>query len=142
MIHNEPTEALPPPQPPPKKVVVKPLYIILIGVIAIILGISTGVGLLLLNNANSPLSVNKELGKGPWHTKGAQIYDANNQPVKIAGVNWFGFETNTFVVHGLQNRSYKDILNQIKNTGYNTIRLPYSNQLRSEERRVGKECRS
>jgi len=69
------------------------------------------------------------LGKGPWHTDGAQIQDANNRPVRIAGVNWFGFETDTFVVHGLQNRNYKDMLNQIISEGYNTIRLPYSNQL-------------
>jgi endoglucanase len=69
------------------------------------------------------------LGKGPWHTNGAQLVDANNQPVRIAGVNWFGFETDTFVVHGLEYRNYKDMLAQIKHEGYNTIRLPYSNQL-------------
>ena len=83
-------------------------------------------------NQTSPSNVvsqSQGLGKGPWHTDGAQILDANNQPVRIAGVNWFGFETNTFVVHGLQNRNYKDMLNQIISEGYNTIRLPYSNQL-------------
>lgn len=81
---------------------------------------------------NSPVKIAARaqgLGKGPWHTDGAQILDANNRPVRIAGVNWFGFETNTFVVHGLQNRNYKDMLNQIISEGYNTIRLPYSNQL-------------
>ncbi len=69
------------------------------------------------------------LGQGYWHTHGTQILDANNQPVRIAGVNWFGFETTDYVAHGLQYRSYKSILDQIKNLGYNTLRLPYSNQL-------------
>ncbi|HZR40673.1 MAG TPA: glycoside hydrolase family 5 protein, partial [Ktedonobacteraceae bacterium] len=72
-------------------------------------------------------------GKGSWHTDGAQIVDANNQPVRIAGVNWFGFETDTFVVHGLQDRNYQDMLKQIKSQGFNTIRLPYSNQLFDEQ---------
>ncbi|MBV8695413.1 MAG: cellulase family glycosylhydrolase, partial [Ktedonobacteraceae bacterium] len=69
------------------------------------------------------------LGQGYWHTSGSQILDANNQPVRIAGVSWFGFETPQFVVHGLQVRNYKEMLDQIKSLGYNTIRLPYSNQL-------------
>ncbi len=68
-------------------------------------------------------------GQGYWHTSGSQILDAHNQPVRIAGINWFGFETNTYVVHGLDVRSYKDSLDQIKNLHYNIIRLPYSNQL-------------
>ncbi|HEY5002979.1 MAG TPA: cellulase family glycosylhydrolase [Ktedonobacteraceae bacterium] len=68
------------------------------------------------------------LGQGYWHTHGTQILDANNQPVRIAGVNWFGFETTDYVAHGLQYRSYKSILDQIKSLGYNTLRLPYSNQ--------------
>jgi endoglucanase len=69
------------------------------------------------------------VGQGYWHTSGSQILDAHNHPVRIAGINWFGFETPAFVVHGLNVRSYKDMLNQIKILGYNTIRLPYSNQL-------------
>lgn len=68
-------------------------------------------------------------GTGYWHTSGNQILDSNNQPVRIAGINWFGFETANYVVHGLWSRNYQDMLNQIKSLGYNTIRLPYSNQL-------------
>lgn len=68
-------------------------------------------------------------GEGYWHTQGNQIYDANNQPMRIAGVNWFGFETANFVVHGLDIRNYQDMLRHIQNQHYNTIRLPYCNQL-------------
>lgn len=62
------------------------------------------------------------------HTQGSQILDANNQPVNINGINWFGLETPNFTPHGLWSRSYKEIMDQIKNLHYNTIRLPYSNQ--------------
>src|SRR5579859_440176 len=65
-------------------------------------------------------------GTGYWHTNGSQILDSNNQPVRITGVNWFGFETANYTVHGLWQRNYKDMLNQIKSLGFNTIRLPYS----------------
>lgn len=75
-----------------------------------------------------PLTV-RAAGTGYWHTSGSQILDANGQPVRIAGINWFGFETNNFVVHGLWTRDYRDMLSQIKNLGYNTIRLPYTNQM-------------
>lgn len=68
-------------------------------------------------------------GVGYWHTNGSQILDSNNQPVRIAGVNWFGFETSNYVAHGLWSRDYKDMLNQIASLGYNTIRLPFSDQL-------------
>jgi len=68
-------------------------------------------------------------GAGYWHTNGNRVLDANNQQVRIAGINWFGFETSNYVVHGLWSRDYRDMLNQIKSLGYNTIRLPYSNQL-------------
>ena len=65
-------------------------------------------------------------GTGYWHTSGSKILDANNQQVRIAGVNWFGFETGNYVLHGLWSRDYRDMLNQIKSLGYNTIRMPFS----------------
>src|SRR5688572_11283580 len=34
-----------------------------------------------------------EAGAGYWRTSGRQILDANGQSVRIAGINWFGFET-------------------------------------------------
>lgn len=66
---------------------------------------------------------------GYFHTSGNQILDANNQPVRIAGVNWFGLETSNFAPHGLWARGYREMMDQMKQLGFNTIRLPYSNQL-------------
>jgi endoglucanase len=68
-------------------------------------------------------------GAGYWHTSGRQILDSNNAPVRIAGVNWFGFETNNYVVHGLWTRDYKSMMDQMKSLGYNTIRMPYSDDI-------------
>jgi endoglucanase len=68
-------------------------------------------------------------GEGYWHTSGNQILDANNQPVRITGINWFGFETANYVAHGLWTRNYRDMLDQMKSLGYNTIRLPYCSQM-------------
>ena len=68
-------------------------------------------------------------GTGYWHTSGSKILDSNNQQVRIAGINWFGFETSNYAPHGLWARDYKSMLDQVKSLGYNTIRLPYSNQL-------------
>lgn len=69
------------------------------------------------------------LGQGYLHTSGSQILDSQGQPVRIAGVSWFGLETPTYAPHGLNIRNYKDMLDQIKSLHYNTIRLPYSTQL-------------
>ncbi|MET8942367.1 cellulase family glycosylhydrolase [Streptomyces sp. NPDC004542] len=68
-------------------------------------------------------------GAGYWHTSGRQILDAAGQPVRIAGINWFGFETSNNVVHGLWSRDYKSMIDQMKSLGYNTIRLPYSDDI-------------
>jgi endoglucanase len=68
-------------------------------------------------------------GDGYWHTSGSQILDLNNQQVRIAGINWYGFETTRAVAGGLTAQDYKAILQTIKTQGYNTVRLPLSNQM-------------
>ena len=84
---------------------------------------------LFISNAALSAAPEDALGAGFWHTSGKQILDGNGQQVRIAGVNWFGLETSTFAPHGLWVRGYKDMLEQMKALGYNTVRLPYSNQL-------------
>jgi endoglucanase len=68
-------------------------------------------------------------GSGYWHTSGRNILDSAGNPVRIAGVNWFGFETSNNVAHGLWARDYKDMLNQMASLRYNTIRVPYSDDI-------------
>src|SRR3984957_8835915 len=68
-------------------------------------------------------------GAGYWHTSGNQILDSGGNPVRIAGINWYGFETPDEIAHGLWAQDYHAIINDIRNLGYNTIRIPFSNQL-------------
>ena len=62
-------------------------------------------------------------------TAGNQIVDASGAPVRITGVNWFGFETGNKVLHGLWTRGYKSMLDQVKQLGFNALRLPFSNEM-------------
>ncbi|WP_432186137.1 cellulase family glycosylhydrolase [Streptomyces sp. Tue6028] len=84
---------------------------------------------LLLPLAGAQTARAADPGAGYWHTGGRQILDSADRPVRIAGINWFGFETGNHVVHGLWSRDYKSMIDQMKSLGYNTIRLPYSDDL-------------
>ena len=75
----------------------------------------------------TPVAFSQETGY--WHSSGKQILDSSGQVVRIAGVNWYGFETPDFLAHGLWAQDYKTILNTIKSNGYNVIRIPFSNQM-------------
>jgi endoglucanase len=67
---------------------------------------------------------------GPYlHTDGGVIRDARGDQVRLSGVNWFGLETCAFAPDGLGNRSWWDLLDQVRALGYNAIRLPFSDQL-------------
>jgi endoglucanase len=94
---------------------------------ALFIAIATALFLGMFWRETSP--VTQAAGDGYWHTSGNQILDANNQPVRMTGLNWFGMETSNFAPHGLWTRGYKSMLDQIKSLGYNTLRLPYCNQL-------------
>jgi len=76
-------------------------------------------------------------GAGYWHTSGNRILDSGNQQVRIAAINWYGFETTTFVAHGLWINDYKAILDLIKSSGFNTVRIPYSDQMVSQNPVLG-----
>ena len=64
-----------------------------------------------------------------WTTAGTKILTSNGGPFVINGINWYGFETTTYVAHGLWVRNYTAILNDVKGYGFNTIRLPFSSEV-------------
>ncbi len=59
----------------------------------------------------------------------SELLDASGCQAHLWGVSWSGLETGTFAPNGLGVRNWQDMLNQIARTGFNTIRLPFSNQL-------------
>lgn len=65
----------------------------------------------------------------PLHASGGKIVDARGREVVLTGVNWFGLETGTFAPHGLWTRNWTQMLDQMAGAGFNTLRLPYSNEL-------------
>jgi endoglucanase len=67
--------------------------------------------------------------QGYWHTDSTSILDANGHLVRIAGVTWYGMESSYWVPAGLDYQPYTAIMNRVKALGFNTIRLPYSNEL-------------
>jgi Cellulase (glycosyl hydrolase family 5) len=65
---------------------------------------------------------------GGWSTSGPRILTPTGNEYIIAGANWFGAETRNYAPHGMWSRDYKFLLDQFKSLGFNTIRLPYSDE--------------
>ncbi|MES2733690.1 MAG: cellulase family glycosylhydrolase [Bacteroidota bacterium] len=61
--------------------------------------------------------------------KGNQLYDASGKEVRLTGLNYFGFETAQFKFHGLWSRDMKSALKQIKDLGFNCIRIPWTDAM-------------
>ena len=110
-----------PPPPAPRR---RPAAYSLLAVTAVLAVLC---GLLVANGPAARAA--STAGAGYWHTSGSQILDANGNPVRIAGINWYGFETPDEIAHGLWSQDYHTIVNDIKNLGYNTIRIPFSDQM-------------
>lgn len=64
-----------------------------------------------------------------WHTDGNRILDSHNRPVRISGMNWSGLETREAVPGGLETEDYRAILRTIMENGYNSVRIPFSNEM-------------
>lgn len=59
-----------------------------------------------------------------YSTDNGAVYDSAGQPVQLRGVNWFGFEGQDHVGHGLWTRNWKDMILQMKSLGFNAVRIP------------------
>ena len=73
----------------------------------------------------------------PLHVAGPYIVDSNGCRVRLNAVNWYGAEGSDFVVAGLQANGLTNIVNEIKNRGFNAVRLPWSNQMYESDPVVG-----
>ena len=72
------------------------------------------------------------VGDGWWHTQGNTIRDAAGNIVRFSGVNWHGFDSENRIMHGLwggTNRSIENHLDEMKTSGFNLIRLPFSSDI-------------
>lgn len=73
----------------------------------------------------------------PLHTAGQYIVDSNGYRVRLNAFNWYGTESTDYVVAGLQTESLQNIVSEIKSLGFNTVRLPWSNQMYESNPVVG-----
>ena len=69
----------------------------------------------------------------PLSTSGAKIVDRLGMRVKLSSVNWYGASDAHHVVMGLDKAHIDTIIAQIKKIGFNSVRLPFSNQMLYEE---------
>jgi endoglucanase len=64
----------------------------------------------------------------PLHTEGSRIVDAKGRTIRLTSVNWYGFDEKEFVAGGLDHAPLTEIVEQIKNMGVNSVRLPWANE--------------
>lgn len=65
----------------------------------------------------------------PLRTSGRRIVDANGRRFKLSSINWYGASDELFVPGGLDVQHRSVIANTIKRLGFNSVRLPYADEL-------------
>ena len=65
----------------------------------------------------------------PLHTAGYRIVDAAGHTVRLASVNWFGFDEKEYIAGGLDHAPLAAIVHQIQRLGVNSVRLPWANEV-------------
>ena len=59
-----------------------------------------------------------------YRVQGAAI-TRDGVEIQLFGVSWFGSETQDHVPHGLWARGFREMAQQIRDTGFNAVRLPF-----------------
>lgn len=65
----------------------------------------------------------------PLATRGAEIVDAHGKPLRLVSVNWYGFDQGEYVAGGLERAPLAQLVRQIRQMGFNSVRLPWANQV-------------
>jgi aryl-phospho-beta-D-glucosidase BglC (GH1 family) len=84
-------------------------------------------------DAPLPDAVSRPLDGAPpasfLHVVGNSLFDGQGKPARFTGVNWFGLETSNEAPHGTWARDYRSMLKQMRDLGFNSVRLPWSNAI-------------
>ncbi|OAA73240.1 Glycoside hydrolase, subgroup, catalytic core [Cordyceps fumosorosea ARSEF 2679] len=67
--------------------------------------------------------------KLPLRTRGRYIVDSAGDRFQLLSVNWYGASDELFVPGGLEVRHRDDIARTIRRLGFNSVRLPYADEL-------------
>ncbi len=86
------------------------------------------------NESDSPNTDGSDTGvpqqaSGFLHVEGHRLVDDDGNEARLTGVNWFGFETSNLAPHGLWTRDYRSMLKQIRDMGFNSVRIPWCNSI-------------
>ncbi|KAI1433635.1 endoglucanase E1 [Xylaria sp. CBS 124048] len=65
----------------------------------------------------------------PLRTKGRDIVDVTGRRFKLASVNWYGGSDELFIPSGLDVQHRSVIAASIRTLGFNSVRLPYSDEM-------------
>lgn len=82
-----------------------------------------------LPSGNNTCALNQAAAALPLHTSGRYIVDRQNRRIKLSSVAWYGAESVDFVPGGLQLEPLLSIVHRIRCMGFNSVRLPWSNQM-------------
>lgn len=95
-----------------------------------------GIKILVLFWLMGPKTFARDLPRFPLLTKGRMIVDQTGKRVKLKAVNWYGSHLEDEVPGGLDKKSLDHIVGLIKKWGFNTVRLPFSNQMLHSDKPV------
>jgi aryl-phospho-beta-D-glucosidase BglC (GH1 family) len=65
----------------------------------------------------------------PLTTRGRDIVDTTGRRFKLSSVNWYGASDELFIPGGLDVQHRSVIAESIRNLGFNSVRLPYSDEM-------------
>jgi endoglucanase len=65
----------------------------------------------------------------PLRSKGRHILDSRNETIRLKSVNWYGASDIRFVPSGLDIRHRDEISSLVRCMGFNSVRLPYSDEM-------------
>lgn len=99
-----------------------------------LLAVGTGCGDLVQPAIAAPAVAEEAMSRAPalatpLSTNGNQIIDARGKPVKLKAINWFGGSDVSFVPGGLDRQPRQAIARLVRDLGFNTVRLPFSDEM-------------